>query len=903
MSFGNIIDTLILGPMRLLFELIFGLAYGKLISAGWSVLALSLAMNLLLLPLYRRTDSIQHAVQDKEHSLQEGVRHIKKTFTGKERMMMLQTYYRQNNYKQTDALRGSVSLVLEIPFFIAAYQFLSRLTLLEGTSFGPIGDLSAPDGLLRIAGYSVNVLPLLMTVFTILSTIIYTRKANLQSKIQLYAMAAFFLIFLYTSPSALLLYWTSNNLFSLVKNALTYNPLAKKWSQNRKKAKAQESVNHAQPIRSKGLRSAEHRPLTLFFASALFLTLLVGVLIPTTYLAASPQEFVDIYNFEHPALFALTSFLLAAGVFLVWLPVFYQLSTARVRHFLSRFLFILAGTALVNYMFFGKNLGIISPTLQYEEGIYYVTGEQFNNWLVLSLAAVLLFLLPKLIGKRTASLLLASSIALSVMSVINLTTVSDSVNALDFSSRTDISSGEESQPHFTLSKKGKNVVVLMLDRAVGSMLPYFLNEKPELREQLAGFTYYPNTISFGNSTNFGVPPLVGGYEYTPVEMNKRSDEKLADKHNEALKLMPVLFDENGFDVTVCDPPYAGYQWYPDLKIYRKYPDINTYITKGRFNQENGNAKSLHRNHRNFFLFSLMKTMPQSFQPLLYDNGNYRQLPTGQEEVYATVQTYWSMSKAQGISKAFLDSYNVLLNLPAMTQIEEDNQDTFLFLANETTHEQMILQSPEYRPAAFVNNEQYDEANSGRFQNHENGRELKTEEFEQMAHYHINMSAMLQLGQWFDDLRREGVYDNTRIIIASDHGRDLEQVEEMILPFPDGRSRSVNVESYYPLLMVKDFNAQTFSTSSEFMTNADVPTMAVEGLIEDPVNPFTGNALTNEAKYSHEQFVILSEVWQTDKNNGTTFLPSAWVSVKDDIWKAENWTFYPEDQVLAEHRAD
>lgn len=166
-----------------------------------------------------------------------------------------------------------------------------------------------------------------------------------------------------------------------------------------------------------------------------------------------------------------------------------------------------------------------------------------------------------------------------------------------------------------------------------------------------------------------------------------------------------------------------------------------------------------------------------------------------------------------------------------------------------------------------------------------------------------MSAMLQLGQWFDDLRREGVYDNTRIIIASDHGRDLEQVEEMILPFPDGRSRSVNVESYYPLLMVKDFNAQTFSTSSEFMTNADVPTMAVEGLIEDPVNPFTGNALTNEAKYSHEQFVILSEVWQTDKNNGTTFLPSAWVSVKDDIWKAENWTFYPEDQVLAEHRAD
>ncbi|NCC59842.1 MAG: hypothetical protein EOM12_02680 [Verrucomicrobiae bacterium] len=901
MSFGNILDTLILAPIRLLFELIFGLAHEQLGSAGWAVLALSLVMNLLLLPLYRRTDAIQQAVQYKEHSLQDGVRHIKKTFTGKERMMMLQTYYRQNNYKQTDALRGSVSLVLEIPFFIAAYQFLSRLTLLHGTSFGPIGDLSAPDSLLRIAGYPVNVLPLLMTVFTILSTVIYTRKANLQSKIQLYAMAAFFLIFLYTSPSALLLYWTSNNLFSLVKNALTYNPLAKKLRQNRKKLQAQENVNYAQPVIGKGLRPAEQRPHALFFTSALFLTLLAGVLIPTTYIAASPQEFVDINNYEHPAFFALTTFLLAAGVFLVWLPVFFQLSTARVRHFLSRFFFILTGTALVNYMFFGKNLGIISPTLQYEEGITYLTGELLSNWLVLFLTAVLLFLLPKLIGKRTVSLLLACSVALSVMAVLNLATINESVKALDFSNRTDISSGEESKPHFTINKNGKNVVILMFDRAMGSMLPYFLNEKPELREQLAGFTYYPNTISFGNSTNFGVPPLLGGYEYTPVEMNKRSNEKLVDKHNEALKLMPVLFDENGFDVTVCDPPYAGYQWYPDLKIYKDYPDIRTYITKGRFNPENGNAKNLRRNHRNFFLFSLMKTMPQSFQPPLYDNGNYRQLPTGQEEVDFTVQTYWSMSKAQGISKAFMDSYNVLLNLPAMTRIEEADQNTFLFMANETTHEQMILQSPEYVQAAFVNNEQYDDANSWRFQNRENGRELKTEEFEQMAHYHINMTMMLQLGQWFDDLRRAGVYDNTRIIIASDHGRDLEQVEEMMLPYANGST--VNVESYYPLLMVKDFNAQTFSTSNQFMTNADVPTMAAEGLIEDPVNPFTGNALTNEAKYSHEQFIILSKVWQTDKNNGTTFLPSAWASVKDDIWEAENWTFYPEDQVLAEHRAD
>ena len=52
--------------------------------------------------------------------------------------------------------------------------------------------------------------------------------------------------------------------------------------------------------------------------------------------------------------------------------------------------------------------------------------------------------------------------------------------------------------------------------------------------------------------------LFGGYEYTPMEMNKRSDETLMSKQNEALKVMPVLFDENDFEVTVCDPTYANY---------------------------------------------------------------------------------------------------------------------------------------------------------------------------------------------------------------------------------------------------------------------------------------------------------------------------------------------------------
>ena len=48
----------------------------------------------------------------------------------------------------------------------------------------------------------------------------------------------------------------------------------------------------------------------------------------------------------------------------------------------------------------------------------------------------------------------------------------------------------------------------MLDRAISMYVPYILNEKPELQEQFSGFTFFPNTISFGATTNIGTPGLL-----------------------------------------------------------------------------------------------------------------------------------------------------------------------------------------------------------------------------------------------------------------------------------------------------------------------------------------------------------------------------------------------------------
>ena len=891
MSLFSILETLLIGPLKLIFEIIFELAHRLIRHPGFAIIALSLVMNILVLPLYKRADAMQEKARDMEAKLRDGVAHIKKTFSGDERMMILQTYYRQNNYSPLSALNGSVSLLLEIPFFMAAYQFLSHLEVLNGVSLGPIRDLGAPDELIVIGSLSINLLPFLMTFINVISSALYLKGFPLKTKIQLYGMALFFLVFLYTSPSCLVFYWTLNNVFSLGKTLVYKVIRSRKFAERRALRKQTRSRAHAEQEEESSDIVTDKKGFVL---GTLFLTVLIGVLIPSTYIAASPQEYIDLTYFHNPLWYVVSAGCLAAGFFLVWLRVFYWLASPKGKVIFEKVVWIFCGVLLVNYMFFGTKLGVISSTLQYEESLEFTFWEHAFNLLVLAAVGVVMHFVLKHWKRAAATVLLTAIIALTGMSGLNLVTIKASVDEIS----QDQLVQEEVMPHFQLNKNGKNVIVFMLDRGMGQYIPYLLNERPDLKEMFAGFTYYSNTISFGGFTNVGTPAMLGGYEYTPVEMNKRDDELLVTKHNEALKVMPVTFLNHGFKVTVCDPVYANYQWIPDLSIYDEYPEIQKFITKGKFGSVEQKRAAIQNNHRNFFCFSLMKTMPLFVQPGIYDYGRYLQAVSYTSDVVYSTQNRLNASVATGLHKDFMEAYNVLTNLSKMTKVTESGENTFLFMANDVTHDPMLLKEPSYTPVLHVNNTQYDKNHADRFT--VNGITLKVDDSLQMSHYHSNMAALLQLGKWFDYLRANGVYDNTKIILVSDHGRHLGQLDELIMD--DGKDEYKDVELYYPLLMVKDFDSKEFTTSDEFMTNGDVPTLAMKDVIENPVNPFTGKPINSDEKTAHDQFIIMTGRWSVSTNDGYTYLPSRWASVKDNLWEKDNWTFYEGNRVLKEHTA-
>ena len=581
---ADILYNLFIMPIELLVEITYSVMYRMLNNYGLAIIAVSLVVQTLILPLYKRSDAIQNEERQRQKNMSHWVKHIRKTFKGDEQFMMLSTYYRQQGYKSWYALKSSASILLQIPFFIAAYHFLSTTNTLKGESFLAIKDLGSPDQALAIGGLAINILPIIMTLFNIISGIIYTKGLEKRDKFQVYGLAVIFLILLYNSPAGLVLYWTMNNLYSLMKNVCM-----KLFAGGFKIIKIGYK-RHKKSTNATYKNSKKNAGGGVYAIEALFLTVFMGGIIPLNVLNDSPAEFIiETYG---PIDIILENLTIYGGIFLVWGMILFIFMSQRVRYYLTVIVFVFIGIFILDHMGFGHNLGNMSALLVYDEGISYSMLENVINMCMVCIVGVIfLFISIKYsnVMKKVLQILAFSAVIMFIINFIKLKNQTDDImartenneNIEKNQNQDDEMQGEEKI--LTLSRTGKNVIVFMLDRAINGYIPFIFDEKPELKMAFDGFTYYPNTLSFGKYTNFGVPALFGGYEYTPSEMNKRKSEKLADKHDEALLVLPCLFSDEGYSVTVCDPPYAGsYDYTPDLSIYDKYEDVKAYVLSGKY---------------------------------------------------------------------------------------------------------------------------------------------------------------------------------------------------------------------------------------------------------------------------------------------------------------------------------
>nr|MCR4768367.1 hypothetical protein [Saccharofermentans sp.] len=76
MSFLSMLYTFIISPLELLFEVVFTIANRIIGNAGLSIIFLSLAVNFLVLPLYKRADELQAEERDIQVKMAPMIKHI-----------------------------------------------------------------------------------------------------------------------------------------------------------------------------------------------------------------------------------------------------------------------------------------------------------------------------------------------------------------------------------------------------------------------------------------------------------------------------------------------------------------------------------------------------------------------------------------------------------------------------------------------------------------------------------------------------------------------------------------------------------------------------------------------------------------------------------------------------------
>jgi YidC/Oxa1 family membrane protein insertase len=112
-------------------------------------------------------------------------------------------------------LGGCLPMFLQIPIFFGFYRMLQYAVELRGQGFLWVEDLSQPDTLTHWAGVPINILPVVMAISSFLQIKMTPMTGDKMQQRIIMFMPFMFFFFCYNFASALALYWTTQNIFSI----------------------------------------------------------------------------------------------------------------------------------------------------------------------------------------------------------------------------------------------------------------------------------------------------------------------------------------------------------------------------------------------------------------------------------------------------------------------------------------------------------------------------------------------------------------------------------------------------------------------------------------------------------------------------------------------------------------
>ena len=215
-----------LEPLTRFFELALDWLYSFIPNYGWAIIVLTILVRLVTAPLMvrqMRSAERMREVQPKLKALQE--RYADDRQKHSEEMMKL---YREENI---NPLGGCLPLMLQMPVLIGLFYALrTSIGLRHAPWILWFDDLSQPATMFEVAGFPVRLLPLIMagSMYLQQKMMPQTGMDPVQARMMLIMMPGMMLLFSYTFPSGLVLYWTVSNILGIAHQYWVRNHLQPK---------------------------------------------------------------------------------------------------------------------------------------------------------------------------------------------------------------------------------------------------------------------------------------------------------------------------------------------------------------------------------------------------------------------------------------------------------------------------------------------------------------------------------------------------------------------------------------------------------------------------------------------------------------------------------------------------
>lgn len=217
-GFWGFISKLMLRVMNVIHGFIASIIPDKLGDYAVSLVIMTILIKLLFWPLTQKSTQSMKRMQ----ALAPEMKKIQEKYKDDPVKMNKKTMEFWREHK-VNPMSGCWPMLIQLPIFFALFRMIPNAIELRGQPFLWACDLSKPDTVFMLAGFPINPLPCLMGL-----TMLYQARLTPPSpgmdpaqQTMMKYMPLMFMVFLYNQPAGLTLYWTVQNLLTIVQTKLT----------------------------------------------------------------------------------------------------------------------------------------------------------------------------------------------------------------------------------------------------------------------------------------------------------------------------------------------------------------------------------------------------------------------------------------------------------------------------------------------------------------------------------------------------------------------------------------------------------------------------------------------------------------------------------------------------------